>query len=210
VALTTAEDMLRDLATAYGQLARGLEQSSSRMAERTLDELGALEGAGTDLDTAVEATRERINLGASRTRLTQSRRLRAVEQLAARAGLMVTSARSCARGVATLARYGRRADPGLVTALEELAQALRDLSAWVRGQARRDAVVQSALRAAVSASATLRRPRASPASLALAWQIRAATVDVLRVLGLSHDSAVAALEDAAGRADRGHEGDGGD
>jgi len=36
----------------------------------------------------------------------------------------------------------------------------------------------------------------------LAWQVRAAAVDVLRVLGLSYTAAVAALESAAGRADR--------
>lgn len=207
VALATAEDLLHDLARAYRRLAQALEQSSAPMAERTLEELASLEGAGSDLDTVVLATRERFNLAPSRTRLAQRRRLRAIEQLAARAGLMVTSAQSSSRGVASLARHGPRADAGLVTSLNELAQALQELARWVHGQARRDAVLQSALRAAVSASAPMRRDETSPAGQALAWQVRAATVDVLRVLGLSHASAVASLEEVAGRANRTDEGE---
>lgn len=208
VALTTAEELLNDLATAYRQLAKALEKGSADRAERTLDSLERLEGAGGDLESAMEATRERISLARSDTRVAQRRRLRAIAQLSARAGIMVTSARSCSRGVATLVRHGRRPDPTLITGLEQLAHALHELSGWVGGQARRQVVTEATLRAAVSGSRVLNQPLVSPAGQALAWQVRAAAVDVLRVLGMSHDSAVAALEEAAGRADRPRDYDG--
>lgn len=205
VALSTAEDLINDLVTVYRKLARALEDGSPEAADRIMENLESLQGVGGDLAAAVEATREQISLAPARNRLIQRRRIRAIAQLAARAGLMVSSARSCARGVTSLVRHGRRTDPDLVTGLEELAQALKELAHWVKEPGHRDVVARSTLRAAVTASSLLRRRGVSPAGQALAWQIRAASVDVLRVLGLSHDSAVAALEEAAGRADQAHE-----
>lgn len=206
VALSTAEDLLKGLATAYGRLAQALEKPAVGTAERVLADLESLEGIGGELRTAVAATRESISVAPSKARLIQRRRLRAIVQLADRAGLMVTSARSCARGAASLVRHGRRTDPQLVTALEELARTHKELARWVQEPTHREVVLQSTMKAAVTASALLRRPRVSPAGQALAWQIRAAAVDVLRVLGLSHPSAIAALEDAAGRTDQEPEG----
>lgn len=206
-AMSTAQDLIGDLETAYGRLARALEDGSLGAADHLMEDLESLQGVGQDLSAAVEATREQITLAPSRARLIQRRRIRAIAQLGARAGLMVTSARSCARAVTSLVRHGRRTDPDLVTGLEELSQALRELARWVREPSHREVVVRSTLRAAVTASRLLQRRGVSLAGQALAWQIRAAAVDVLRVLGLSHSSAVAALEEAAGRADQTHEGE---
>ncbi len=201
VALTTAEQLLQRLSTAYAELARALDEGDLPAARRVLRDLRELETSGRDLETAIGATRERITLAPSRTRLEQRRRLRAMEQLAARAGMMVTSARSTSRGVATLARHATEPDPALVTALEQLAQTLLSLRGWVRGQRRMAVVQDEVLQAAVTASRVL-RAHLAPAEQALAWQVRAASVDVLRVLGLEYSAAVTALEDAAGRADR--------
>jgi uncharacterized membrane protein YgaE (UPF0421/DUF939 family) len=201
VALTTAEQLLERLATAYRVLARALDEADLSTARRVLGDLEQLETAGRDLETAIEATRERLTLGPAKTRLVQRRRLRAMEQLAVRAGIMVTSARSTSRAAATLARHGSRPAPDLVTAVDQLAEALLVLRGWVRGQASVSTVRDEVLRAAVTASTAL-RAGPSPAEQALAWQVRAAAVDVLRVLGLTYSGAVSALEDAAGRADR--------
>lgn len=126
-------------------------------------------------------------------------------QLAARSGVIVTSARSTARAVSTLARHRSQPDPSLVTGLEQVAQALLELRRWVGGTARMEVVRESALRAAVTATKALRTgagEQVTPAEQALAWQLRASAVDVLRVLGLSYSAAVTAMEDAAGRVDR--------
>lgn len=205
VALTTAEQLLERLATAYRDLARALERGSLDLADRVLRELEHLETAGRDLETAIGATRERITIGGSRTRHAQRRRLGAMSQLAARAGVMVTSARSATRAASTLARHGTQPDPALVTGLEQLSGTLLELRAWVGGSARMTVVRESALRAAVTATKALKPARAAeivPAEQALAWQLRAAAVDVLRVVGLSYSAAVAAVEETAGRLDR--------
>jgi uncharacterized membrane protein YgaE (UPF0421/DUF939 family) len=201
LALVTAEQFLERLAAAYRELARALERRDLGLAWSTLGDLDHLGTAGRDLETAIEATRERITYGAARTRTVQRRRLRAIEQLTARAGVMVTSARSTSRAVATMARHQQPADPDLTSALEQLAQALLDLRSWVRGQARMMVIQDQVLRSAVTASQI---PRAGPApgEQALAWQVRSAAVDILRVLGLSYSAAVAAVEKAAGRPDR--------
>ncbi|WP_238348558.1 FUSC family protein [Ornithinimicrobium pratense] len=202
VALDTSEQLLDRLAVAYRRLSRALDGRDYPLAERTLADLEQLETSGRDLETAIDATRERITLGRSRTRAAQRRRLRLMEQLAVRAGVMVTSARSTSRAVSTMARHRQHADPALVTALEQLSQALLDLRSWVRGQARMTVIQDQVLRTARMASTILRTGEAAAAEQALAWQVRAACVDILRVLGLSYSAAVAALEDAAGRADR--------
>jgi uncharacterized membrane protein YgaE (UPF0421/DUF939 family) len=205
VALTTAEQLLENLATAYRRLSRALEKGDFALAQRSLADLERLETSGRDLETSIEATRERITLGRSTTRAAQRRRLGAMNQLAARAGVLVTSARSASRAVVTLARHSTDTDPALVTGLEQLGDALRELRAWVSGRARMTVVRESALRAAVTATQALKPSviaETSPGEQALAWQLRASAVDVLRVVGLSYADAVASVEEAAGRLDR--------
>ena len=207
VALNTADQLLVNLATSYRRLSRSLENHDYALAQRTLTDLERLETSGRDLETAIEATRERITLGRSQTRAAQRRRLRTMNQLAARAGVLVTSARSATRAVSTVARHSTDPDPDLVTGLEQLAQSLTELRSWVSGRARMTVVREAALRAAVTASQTL-KPGAvaetTPGEQALAWQVRASAVDVLRVVGLSYADAVASVEDAAGRLDQRH------
>lgn len=201
VALVTTEQLLEGLAGGYRGLAAALDTSDMPAVGRIMGDLEKLETAGRDLETAIDATRERITFGAAKTRMRQRRRLRSIEQLAGRAGVMVTSARSTGRAVSTMARHRQPPDPALVSALEQLAQALLEMRSWVRGQARMVVVQEQALRAAVTASAL--PPAGTPtAEHALAWQIRGSAVDILRVLGLSTPDAVAALEEAAGRADQ--------
>lgn len=205
VALTTAEQLLENLSTSYRRLSRALDKGDFALAQRTLHDLERLETAGRDLETSIEATRERITLGRSRTRAVQRRRLGAMHQLAARAGVLVTSARSASRAVATQARHNAHPDPALVTGLEQLAQSLIQLRSWVGGQARMTVVRETALQAAVTATQVLKPgviAETSPGEQALAWQVRASAVDVLRVVGLSYADAVASVEEAAGRLDR--------
>ena len=66
------------------------------------------------------------------------------------------------------------------------------LGAWVGGRAERDAVQEAALRAATEASSAL-GPGTAPAAHAVAWQVRPAVLDLLRVIGLSQAAAVEAL-----------------
>lgn len=205
VALTTSEQLLDRLATAYRRLSRALEKGDFPLAQRTLADLERLETAGRDLEVSIEATRERITLGRSETRTAQRRRLGAMHQLAARAGVLVTSARSATRGVSTLTRHRTEPAPALVTGLEQLAQTMTELRAWVGGKARMTVVREEALRAAVTATQVLKPSvvaETTPAEQALAWQLRASAVDVLRVMGLSYADAVAAVEEAAGRLDQ--------
>lgn len=200
-ALATAEQVLARHVRALRRLVKALETGSLSTAEATLDDLAELEGARKELEDVLAATRERIRLARAAERMEQRRRLGAVEQLAARMDLMLTSARSIARATASVVRHGLEPDPYLARGVSELADAVEELSRWLRGKTDTETARDRALSAAITASRALGDQHA-PATSVLAWQIRSTVVDLLRILGLSHHSAVAALEAAAGRADR--------
>lgn len=199
-ALATADQVLSRHVRALHRLVRALDTGSLSLAEDTLDQLGELEGTRQELEDVLAATRERIRLARAAERMEQRRQLRSVEQLAARMDLMLTSARSIARATASVVRHGLEPDPHLGRGVAELADAFEELRRWLRGRTDFESARDHALDAAVTVSRALGGQHA-PATNVLAWQVRSTVVDLLRVLGLSHHSAVAALEAAAGRAD---------
>lgn len=200
-AVTAADQAIQRYVRALRRLERALETSDPEPADQAMKDLVELEGVRQDIAEVLAATRERIGLYRAAGRLEQRRRLRAVEQLNARMDLLLTSARSMARATASVVRHGGEPDIHLVEGMAQLADTLTALAQWIRGRTSPNVVRDLALGTAVTVSATL-GPHQPPSSNVLSWQVRSAVVDVLRVLGLSHRSAVAALEQEAGRTDR--------
>jgi len=200
-AVTAADQAIQRYVRALRRLERALETRDPRPAEQAMMDLEDLGSVRQEITETLAATRERISLYRAANRLEQRRRLRAVEQLNARMDLLLTSGRSMARTTAAVVRHGGEPDAHLVEGIAQLAETMGALAEWVRGKTRPNVVRDMALSAAVTVSQTLGAHH-PPASNVLAWQVRSAVVDVLRVLGLTHRSALAALEQAAGRADR--------
>ncbi|MBK0418016.1 FUSC family protein [Leucobacter sp. CSA1] len=200
-AVAEAEAILSRYSHILERLGQEIAGRSLPGAEEALEDMASLVSARQDIADAVAAARERISLARSRTRAVQRRRLHAVEQLGARMDLLLSSGRAMCRAGANLVRHPRQVAPALPHAVDQLARAVDELRSWIGSRTNASQVRQKALTAAVTASAVYSDPY-SPTTSVLVGQIRSTVVDLLRITGLSQDEAVAALEDAAGRADR--------
>lgn len=192
--------VLSTYAGVLGELRQALKKRSLRGAEDALAGMESLSGARQDLSDALAASRERIRLARSEVRSERRERMRAVRALESRMELLLSSGRALCRSGANLIRHGGDVDPALTRSLTELEAAVRGLGPWTKGVERHEAVRDAALTSAASASSVYSRS-ASPAVNVLIGQVRSAAVDLLRITGLTQGSAVAALEEAAGRAD---------
>ncbi|WP_193311464.1 FUSC family protein [Georgenia satyanarayanai] len=198
-ARAAASETLSGYAAVVRRLRGAVGTGSLAEAEEALVGMDALDGARGEIDEAMAATREVL---ARRGRAERRRSLEVVEAVAARVLILVSTGRGLCRASANLVRHDDAADSGtravLAAALDDLAGAIDQLREWLDGTSGTEPVRELALRAAATASGG--RPR-TQASAVLVGQIRSAAVDVLRITGLDQAAAVAALEEAAGRAD---------
>lgn len=201
VAADRTRDTLEEVGSALHLMVRALEDTDLRRATEAQTKLNELDGARAAIEEALLAIGERLQLSRGRRRLSERRRLRAVQQVVERLDLLLTTARSMARATASTVRHGEAPDGRIVTAVDQYARALGDLRRWVGGQTSGEVVREHALRAAATASSTLTATQ-RPTSNVMVWQVRSAAVDLLRMTGLSHRDAIRALEGFAGRTDR--------
>lgn len=193
-ARTAAQGLLDSYASTVRGLADAVEKGSVTHAESCLEEIAALDRAADDIHDALAATRDRLRLA---RRAERARARSAITGVAGRSVILLATARGLSRSSANLVRHGE-ASPHLSTALGDLAESVEILGSWVAGDSTTDQVRELALRAAALASG--HQPR-TQASAMLIGQIRSAVVDILRTVGMGQPQAVAALEEAAGRAD---------
>lgn len=201
VAADRTREALEEISGALHLLVRALENTDLRPATEAQAKLNELDGARSSIEEALLAVGERLQLSRGRRRLSERRRLRAVQQVVERLDLLLTTARSMARATASTVRHGEPPDGRIVTAVDQYARAIGDLRRWVGGQTSGEVVREHALRAAATASATLTAAQ-RPTSNVMVWQVRSAAVDLLRMTGLSHRDAIRSLEGFAGRTDR--------
>ncbi|GAB2698945.1 FUSC family protein [Thalassiella azotivora] len=199
-ARTVTDDVLNRLAAMLDAVARALEAGSLDDADAAMDEVAALDDAHDEITGVIAATRERLAWRPADRRRGRDV-VEAVEAVANRVPVMLATGRGLCRASGNLVRHaGRDAVPaGLVDAVDELVTAVRELACWVAGEGDVVTARDRALRAAALASAV--PPGAQPRWV-LVGQVRAMTVDLLRASGLVQRDAVAAVEEAAGRADR--------
>lgn len=183
------------------RLRLALVNDSLTEAEGVLITLQSMTSARQDLRDAMAAARERIRLGSSRTREAQRSRLYVAELLSQRIEVLISSGMGLSRAGGALVRHPGSVPAPIVEGLGELVRALQLLGVWARGEASKEAVRERAIAAAVTASQAAERGASTAVSL-MVGQIRAAVVDVLRILDLAQREAVAALEAAAGRVDQ--------
>lgn len=157
-----------------------------------------------DIDDRVRRFYEALDAGHETARLSPTRRrsLRHLELYAAagsRIELAVINVRVLARGAANAARRGDPVPPKLPEAILDLARAVRSLASYLEESQEPEEARRYALKAAEGATALLEERHDLGVSV-LVGQIRSAAVDLLRSTGMDQASALAALEEAAGRA----------
>lgn len=157
-----------------------------------------------EIDDRVRSFHAALEIGHETARLSPTRR-RALKhiQLYTAAGhrieLAVINVRVLARGAANATRRGDSVPPRLPEAVLNLAAGVRALSLYLEESEVPEEARHYALKAAEVATFLL-RDRYDLATSVLVGQIRSAAVDLLRSTGMDQASALAALEEAAGRA----------
>ncbi len=193
-----ARPVLDELAAVLEEIAAALRDGDRDVVER------ALTRARTIDEDRVTSFYEALAAGYETARLSPTRR-RALEhlELYANAGtridLAVINTRVLARGAANALRRGDSIPPLLPEAVFDLARAVRALATYLKESRGPEEARRFALEAARKASEILKERHDLAASV-LVGQIRSAAVDLLRSTGMSQAEALAALEEAAGRA----------
>ncbi|GAB3811787.1 hypothetical protein GCM10028820_03610 [Tessaracoccus terricola] len=203
-ARTTTRGVLERLATVLERLSAAVESGSLPDAEAALTDMARLDDARSEINEALDTTRERLALSRA-GREARRTALPAMQGVSSRIIVLVATGRGLCRAGANLVRHQHDVDPPqppaavdqLVRSLRELLDALQALGPWLDGTTGPERAREMALGAAATASAAVPRTQATAAVVA---QIRSATVDVLRITGLTQPEAVTALETAAGRA----------
>jgi uncharacterized membrane protein YgaE (UPF0421/DUF939 family) len=192
-----ARPIFEELAAILEELAVCLERGDLARADAALDR-------ARKLDVRVEGFTEALTAGRDTARLSPAyRRTIAHLELYAVAGaridLTTINGRILARGAANAVRHGDALPEAMPLALRQLAEAVRALSAYLKGSEGPERARGCALEAAARASALVASRRSLAISM-LVGQTRSAAIDVLRSTGMDQLAAVEALEQAAGRA----------
>lgn len=192
-----ARPVFEELVGVLEEVAAALKTGDVDRAERALLK-------SREIDDRVRGFHEALEAGHETARLSPTRR-RALKhiQLYTAAGnrieLAVINVRVLARGAANAARRGDHVPPKLPEAVLELAAAVRSLASYLEETEEPEEARHHALKAAEVATVLL-KDQHDLATSVLVGQIRSAAVDLLRSTGMDQASALAALEEAAGRA----------
>ncbi|MEW6637139.1 MAG: hypothetical protein AB1425_10065, partial [Actinomycetota bacterium] len=145
----------------------------------------------------LETGNETARLSPTRRRALRHLKLYAVT--GSRIDLAVINARVPARGAANVTRRGDTVPSAPPEAVPDLSRSVRALAAFLEESGDPEEARRHALQAARRATETL-RTRHELAISVLVGQVRSAAVDLLRSTGMDQASALAALEEVAGRA----------
>ncbi|MDB1089798.1 FUSC family protein [Streptomyces sp. ACA25] len=194
------QEALDSLSTVLREIAAALAAGDLQRAEHAVTGTERMNGLLSELDEALDAARESTRLGGPRRSM---RPLGPLLLVRARLDMLATTVRALARGAVNAVRHGQRVDSRLVTAAEQLADAVSALRRWTEGTGDVQDARASALRAARTASWLPHAARGLTSQVVIG-QIRSAAIDVLRATGLEQKEAVRTLEENAGRADDRH------
>ena len=192
-----ARPIFDDLVEVLEEVAAALRDGDPGRARDALLRAREIDGRVRDLGEALAAGHETARLSPTRRRA-----LKHLELYAAagnRIELAVINVRVLARGAANATLRGDPTPPQLPEAVLDLSRAVRALATFLEEPGPPDEARRYALEAAGKATAML-RDRHDLAISVLVGQVRSAAMDLLRSTGMDQASALAALEEAAGRA----------
>ena len=192
----TARPVVSDLATILEDATAALEGGDRDKAGDALVEARQADERVDELRAAIEAGRDTARLSPVRRRSLEN--LQTYVTAAEGLDLAVPNARVLSRSALRLLRKGEPAPSALTAAVLDLSRAVRALDSYLGGSARdTDDVRRYALAAARGATDVLEERRDLGIS-AVVGQVRSTAVDLLRSTGMDYDSAIDALEEAAG------------
>lgn len=192
-----ARDVFDELVVVLEEIAASLRAGDLERARQTLFRVRRM-------DDTLRGMNEAITAGYETARLSPTRR-RALKHIGLyssagnRIELATINVRVLARGAFNAVRRGDEVPEALPNAILDLAAAVRSLATYLEESGAPDETRRNALKAAERAT-TLLRDRHDLAISVLVGQVRSAAVDILRGAGMDQASALAALEEAAGRA----------
>lgn len=195
----------RAAAPVFEELVAVLEEISAALSAGDPDRARRALLRARELDDRVRRRfNEALAAGHDTARLSPTRR-RALKHLdlyasaGVRIDLAVINARVLARGAANATRRGSSVPALLPEAVLDLSRAVKALATYLEESGGYEEARRYALSAAQRATEIL-RDRHDLATSVLVGQIRSSAVDLLRSTGMSQESALKALEEAAGRA----------
>jgi uncharacterized membrane protein YccC len=192
-----ARPVFEELAGILEEIAAALEEADPAQAGRALSRARELDGWVNSFTEALAAGQETARLSPTRRRALGHLGLYATA--GARIDLTVINGRILARGASNVVRRGRPASPVMPEAVRDLKRAVLALSSYLEESEGAEEARRHALEAAEKATRALEESHNLALSM-LVGQVRTAAVDILRSTGMDQESAVQALEDAAGRA----------
>ena len=188
-----ARPVLTELAAVLEDVARALDERSRDAVQAALDRGREIDQLARELDAAVVVGRETARLAPPRRRM-----LGMVDVYAEAAGqidLAVRNVRVLARGARRAIDLDENVPPEVADALRDLAAAVRGLGAVLDHRERAEAMREHALRAAGKATLVLEGTANMSVSV-IVGQIRSTAVDLLRAAGMSYDEAAEAVRGA--------------
>jgi uncharacterized membrane protein YgaE (UPF0421/DUF939 family) len=193
-----AAPVLAELAAVLEDVADALAARSREDAQAALHRGRRIDELARNLDEALVVGRETALLAPPRRRLLGT--VDVYADAAAQIDLAVRNARVLARAARRAIDLDENVPPEVADALRELAAAVRGLGEALDDPGLAEAVREPALRAAGRATLVLERTGNMSVSV-IVGQIRSTAVDLLRGAGMSYDEAAEAVRSAAAEAE---------
>ena len=188
-----AAPVLAELAAVLEDIAGALAARSREAAQAALARGRDIDELARNLDQALVAGRETALLAPPRRRMLGT--VDVYADAAAQIDLAVRNVRVLARGARRAIDLDENVPPEVADALRELAAAVRGLAEALDDPGRVDAVREPALRAAGKATLVLERTGNLSVTV-IVGQVRSTAVDLLRGSGMTYDDAVEAVRGA--------------
>jgi uncharacterized membrane protein YgaE (UPF0421/DUF939 family) len=192
-----ARPIFDELGRVLEEIARAIETRDAQRAERVLDRTRVLDESVSGFHDTLAAGRETAQYSPTRRRGLKHLDLYAGANV--RMELAAINTRVLARGVTNALRRGDEIPSVIPAAVLELAAAVKELSRYLQEWEGPEGARRHALEAARGATAAL-EDRHNLTTSVIVGQVRSMAVDLLRSTGMNQAQALAALEEAAGRA----------
>jgi uncharacterized membrane protein YgaE (UPF0421/DUF939 family) len=185
MARSGAGPVLDSLASALDDIALAIEQRDERKAEHAIEAVAELRPRHDDLEDSVAEAVDAARMSLGRRSAMQE--VAKLSEFARHTRLAIADARSLARGAGRAIAIGDVTPPEVHEAIDELAEATRELHALLDGE-EPAAARERAVRAAALSNAVLGET-ANMSALHIVGQIRLLAVDLLRASGIERTRA---------------------
>jgi uncharacterized membrane protein YgaE (UPF0421/DUF939 family) len=188
-----ARPLLEELAATLDDIAAAIVARDRELADRALLRARAIDELSDHFADAVNVSRETTRYSPSRRR--HRGRVEDYADAGGRIDLAVRNVRVLARGMIRAVRLDENVPPATADAVRDLSQAVRTFADALEQPAKIQAVRDSALRAAATASLVLESTGNLSVSV-IVGQVRSTATDLLAATGMSADEAAEAVQQA--------------